>query len=119
MENINLRDLYSEIDAFIQERDWEQFHSVKNLTMALSIEAGELMEIFQWMSEEKSNDVKNHPELRTKLDDEIADVFVYLLRIAARTNTDLEQAVRKKMKKNREKYPVELAKGNCKKYNEY
>lgn len=119
MENINIRELYAEIDSFIQERDWEQFHSVKNLSMALSIEAGELMEIFQWMSEEQSNLVKDNPKLRTRLDDEIADVFVYLLRIAKRTNTDLESAVRNKMKKNKEKYPVELAKGNSKKYNEY
>lgn len=119
MKNINLPELYHEIASFSSERDWDQFHSVKNLSMALSIEAGELMEIFQWMSEEKSNQAKNDPVLRAKLDDEIADVFIYLLRIAAKTNTDLEVAVKNKMKKNAEKYPVELAKGNSKKYDEY
>ena len=87
--------------------------------MALTVEAGELMEIFQWMSEEKSNEIKNDSILKPKIDDEIADVFIYLLRIAAKTNTDLETAVLNKMQKNRDKYPVELAKGNSKKYNEY
>lgn len=119
MKNINLPELYREIEKFSSERDWDQFHSVKNLSMALSIEAGELMEIFQWMSEEKSNQCKDDTALRSKLDDEIADVFIYLLRITAKTGTDLELAVKNKMKKNAEKYPVELAKGNSKKYNEY
>src|SRR5690606_19388722 len=116
MKNINLQELYHEIENFSSERDWDQFHSVKNLSMALSIEASELMEIFQWMSEESSNEVKNESSIRERLDDEIADVFIYLLRIVAKTNTDLEQAVKNKMKKNALKYPVELAKGNSKKY---
>lgn len=119
MQNLNLSELYLEIEKFSKDRDWDQFHSVKNLSMALSIEASELMEIFQWMNEENSNQAKNDPALKTKIDDEIADVFIYLLRIAAKTNTDLNMAVRNKMKKNIEKYPVELAKGNSKKYNEY
>ncbi len=119
MQNLNLNQLYQDIEKFINDRDWDQFHSVKNLTMALTVEASELMELFQWMSEEKSNQVKADPILKPKIDDEIADVFIYLLRIAAKTNTDLDTAVRNKMKKNSEKYPVELAKGNSKKYNEY
>ena len=119
MQNLNLNEIYQEIEKFSKDRDWDQFHSVKNLTMALSIEAGELMELFQWMPEEKSNQVKNDPALRTKIDDEIADVFIYLLRLVDKTNTNLDEAVRNKMKKNIAKYPVELAKGNSKKYDEY
>lgn len=119
MKNINAEKLLSEINTFIKERDWEQFHSVKNLTMALSVESSELMEIFQWMSEADSNVVKNDQQKMVKIQDELADIFVYLLRIADRTGVDLENAVYHKMKKNIEKYPVEKARGNSKKYNEY
>lgn len=110
--------LDQDITQFVKERDWEQFHSVKNLTMALNVESSELMEIFQWLSEEKSNDVKSDPKILSKVEDEVADVFVYLMRILNKTEIDLEKAVRNKMKKNADKYPVELSKGNSKKYDE-
>ncbi len=110
--------LDQDITQFVKERDWEQFHSVKNLTMALNVESSELMEIFQWLSEEKSNDVKSDPQILSKVEDEVADVFVYLMRILNKTEIDLEKAVRNKMKKNADKYPVELSKGNSKKYDE-
>src|SRR5690606_23757326 len=118
MKNINLPELYEEIEQFTHERDWDQFHSVKNLSMALSIEASELMEIFQWMSEEKSNAAKSNENIKSKIEDELADVFIYLLRIVHKTETDLEAVVRNKMKKNASKYPIELSKGNAKKYDE-
>lgn len=86
--------------------------------MALSVESAELMEIFQWLSEEKSNNVKSDPKILSKVEDEVADVFVYLMRILNKTEIDLEKAVRNKMKKNADKYPVELSKGNSKKYDE-
>lgn len=110
--------LNQDIEQFVKERDWEQFHSVKNLTMALNVESAELMEIFQWLSEEKSNNVKSDPKILAKVEDEVADVFVYLMRILNKTEIDLEKAVRNKMKKNADKYPVELSKGNSKKYDE-
>lgn len=110
--------LDQDITQFVKERDWEQFHSVKNLTMALNVESSELMEIFQWLSEEKSNDVKSDSKILSKVEDEVADVFVYLMRILNKTEIDLEKAVRNKMKKNADKYPVELSKGNSKKYDE-
>lgn len=118
MKNIDLMKLNQDIEQFVKERDWEQFHSVKNLTMALNVESAELMEIFQWLSEEKSNNVKSDPKILAKVEDEVADVFVYLMRILNKTEIDLEKAVRNKMKKNADKYPVELSKGNSKKYDE-
>lgn len=107
------------VNSFAKERDWDQFHSIKNLSMALSVESSELMEIFQWMTEEESNLVKSNPEKYQKVQEEVADVFVYLLRIASKADIDLEQAVRSKMEKNKAKYPVELSRGNSKKYNEF
>lgn len=119
MNQVNHPELLTIIKKFIADRDWEQFHSVKNLSMALTKEASELMEIFQWMKEEDSNVIQRDPKLKQKLEDELADVFVYLLRIADRTEVDLHQAVLRKMEKNAAKYPVELARGNSKKYNDY
>lgn len=119
MKNIDLQKLNEEIEQFVKDRDWDQFHSVKNLSMALSVECSELLEIFQWLSEDQSNQIKNHPELLSKAQDELADIFLYLMRILSKTNIDLETAVRSKMRKNAEKYPVELSKGNSKKYNEF
>lgn len=115
MDLIKLKKL---ADTFASERDWDQFHSVKNLSMALSVESSELLEIFQWMSESDSNQIKNNPEKMQKVEDEVADIFVYLLRIVSKTDIDLEQVVLKKMEKNKAKYPVELSKGNSKKYDE-
>lgn len=116
MKPLDLDSLMKELATFAKERDWDQFHSVKNLTMALSVEASELLEIFQWLSEEQSNNVKNDPKLKLKAEDEIADVFIYLLRVAGKLEVDIEEVARRKLKKNAEKYPVELAKGNAKKY---
>ncbi len=118
MKNIDLKKLNQDIEAFVKERDWDQFHSVKNLSMALNVESAELMEIFQWLSEEKSNQVKSDPKILSKVEDEVADIFVYLMRILSKTEIDLEKAVRNKMQKNADKYPVELSKGNSKKYDE-
>lgn len=116
MDILGLKEL---VNSFAKERDWDQFHSIKNLSMALSVESSELMELFQWMTEEESNAIKTNPEKYQKVQEEVADVFVYLLRIASKADIDLEQAVRSKMEKNKAKYPVELSRGNSKKYNEF
>jgi dCTP diphosphatase len=118
-KTLNLDQLNQEIKTFVDERDWEQFHSVKNLSMALAVEASELGEIFQWMKEEESNSAHLQAEIKTKIEDEVADVFIYLMRILSKTNIDLELAIRNKMEKNRKKYPAHLVKGNSKKYDEY
>jgi len=119
MKNIDLAKLNQDILNFVSERDWDQFHSVKNLSMALSVESSELLEIFQWMKEEDSNKVKNNPEVMEKVQDEVADIFLYLMRILHKTEIDLESAVRNKMKKNALKYPASQVKGSSKKYDEY
>lgn len=118
MKTINLENLNQIITKFAEDREWDQFHSVKNLSMALSVEGSELAEIFQWMTEEQSNKIKDNPEIMTKIEDEVADVFVYLMRIMKKTDIDLEKVVLAKMKKNEAKYPVELSRGISKKYNE-
>ncbi len=119
MKNIDLQKLNADIESFVSERDWDQFHSVKNLSMALSVESSELLEIFQWMTEQDSNNVKADSKIIQKVEDEVADIFVYLMRIVSKTDIDLEKVVRAKMKKNAEKYPASVVKGSSKKYDEY
>lgn len=116
MKPLDLEKLSNELKVFAEARDWDQFHSVKNLAMALSVEASELLEIFQWMSEEESGKAALNPKLKEKIEDEVADVFIYLLRIVNKSGLDLDAIVRDKMVKNAEKYPVEKSKGNAKKY---
>jgi dCTP diphosphatase len=116
MKPLDLEKLSNELKVFAEARDWDQFHSVKNLAMALNVEASELLEIFQWVTEEESNKSTLNPKLKEKIEDEVADVFIYLLRIVNKSGLDLDAIVRKKMVKNAEKYPVEKSKGNAKKY---
>lgn len=119
MKNIDTQHLINLIDNFIQERDWEQFHSPKNLAMALSVESSELLEIFQWMKEEDSLKLKDNLVALGKVEEELADIFYYLLRLSSKTNIDLSDALIKKMRKNAEKYPASQVKGSSKKYDEY
>jgi len=116
MKTLDLDNLMKQIKTFSEERDWDQFHSVKNLSMALSVESSELVEIFQWLTEEQSNNAKNDPKIKMKASEEVADIFIYLLRVVGKLEIDLDDAVRAKLIKNAEKYPVELAKGSAKKY---
>lgn len=118
MKTIDLCDLNLKIKKFSEDRDWDQFHSVKNLAMALNVECSELLEIFQWMKEEESNNIKAS-EIMSKIEDEVADIFIYLMRIMDKTGIDLEQVIIHKMKKNADKYPIDLSKGNAKKYTEF
>lgn len=115
---MDLEKLKHEIFEFSNERDWDQFHSLKNLAMALAVESSELLEIFQWMSEADSNNIHNDPKKNVALRDEVADVFIYLLRISTKAKINLEEAVLEKMKKNALKYPTDLSRGNSKKYDE-
>ncbi len=101
---------------FVRERDWEQFHTPKNLVMALSGEVGELVEHFQWLTPDESARITEEPEAATAVADEMADVLVYLLRLADVLNVDLAAAVATKVDKNRAKYPVETARGRARKY---
>lgn len=111
------KDLESLRDAlrhFAAERDWDQFHSPKNLASALVVEAGELLERFQWLTEERSRALS--AEEKKAVAEEIADVFVYLIRLADKLDVDLLAAARDKIARNAEKYPVAKARGNAKKY---
>ncbi|CAD7813557.1 hypothetical protein CHRY9390_02674 [Chryseobacterium aquaeductus] len=102
--------LIKEIIKFRDERDWEQFHNSKDLALALSVEASELLELFLWKNNEDFN--------LNKLKDELADVFMYAFLIANKNDLDIHQIVLDKIKKNADKYPVDKAKGNSTKYNE-
>lgn len=104
------------LKQFSEERDWEQFHSPKNLSMALSVEVSELVEIFQWLTDEQSYNLDDSKKQHAK--EEVADIAIYLLRICMKLNINLEDAIIKKMKINEEKYPVGKVKGSAKKYTE-
>tara|TARA_E500000331_G_scaffold105343_1_gene102082 strand:- start:7857 stop:8210 length:354 start_codon:yes stop_codon:yes gene_type:complete len=104
------------VDDFAEERDWEQFHSPKNLSMALMVEAAELAEHFQWLTGRQSGELS--PERLDEVAEEIADVLIYTLRLASRLDVDIETAAWAKLEKNRRKYPVEKARGTAKKYTE-
>lgn len=106
--------ILEEINKFSDDRDWNRFHSPKNLVMALTGEVGELNEIFQWLTEEESYSFTSDSKQHVK--DEVADIAIYLLRICMKLDIDLEDAILQKMKKNEEKYPIEKAKGSAKKY---
>ena len=109
---MNIKEIQYKLAKFAEERDWDQFHSPKNLVMALTSEVGELNELFQWLTEEQSQNV-DKDEIRQ----EIADIFIYLLRLTDKLGIDIEDAVREKIEINAKKYPVDLAKGNATKYN--
>ncbi len=111
-----LAELSEEVARFARERDWEQFHTPKNLAMGVTIEAAEVAEIFQWLTEEQSR--RLGPGQREHLADELADTFTYLLKLADAYGIDLVEAARRKLVKNAAKYPVEKAKGRAKKYDE-
>lgn len=113
----SLEQLKAPLQTFADERDWDQFHSPKNLSMALSVEASELVECFQWLTEEQSQNLST--EQYQAVVDEMADVQVYLLRLATKLDVNLLEAVEQKMVKNAAKYPAELVKGSSKKYTEY
>lgn len=117
--NLNLSELNTEIQKFSEERNWDQFHSVKNLAMALTVESAELLEVFQWLTEAQSNEIRTNEKIKLKAEEELADIFIYLIRILNKSDINIESAILNKMKRNAEKYPVELSKGNAKKYNEF
>ena len=111
-----LEGLREQLRNFAAARDWDQFHSPKNLAMALLVEAGELLETFQWLTEEQSRSLA--PDTQSAVSDEIADVLLYLIRLADQLGIDPVAAAQRKMVANEEKYPVEKARGNSKKYTE-
>ena len=106
-----------ELEKFADERDWTQFHSPKNLAMALSVEVSELLEHFQWLTAEQSASLDG--ATLDAISSEIADVQIYLLRLADKLGIDIESAVEAKMKENQAKYPADRVRGSAAKYTEY
>lgn len=102
---------------FAAERDWDQFHSPRNLATALAVEASELLEPFQWLTDEQSRALS--PEARAAVEQELADVLLYLVRLADKLDIDLERAARAKMTLNAQKYPIEKSRGSSRKYDEF
>jgi dCTP diphosphatase len=111
-----LESLTAALRRFAAERDWDQFHSPKNLAAALTVEAAELLEQFQWLTEEQSRNIT--ADKRIAVGHELADVFLYLLQIADKLQIDLVAAAQHKLELNASKYPVAQARGNSKKYSE-
>jgi dCTP diphosphatase len=116
-EDPDLEDLRRAISAFIQERDWEQFHSPKNLAMALSVEVAEIVEHFQWLTAEQSQNLPS--EKLAEIREEIGDVMIYLVELADKLGIDPVEATKAKVAINGQKYPAELVKGKASKYTEY
>lgn len=115
---INVDGAVQALREFAEERNWQQFHSPKNLVMALSGEVGELTEIFQWMTEADSHGAASVPETATAVRDEIADVALYLIRLADVLQVDLNAAIASKLASNAAKYPVEASRGVSTKYDQ-
>ena len=113
---IDVKGLSEALAAFSAERDWDQYHSPKNLVMALTGEVGELTEVFQWLSEAQSKLVATNPDTATAVREELADVTLYLVRLASVLGVDLNEAVTLKLQKNALKYPADKARGTHKKY---
>jgi len=113
-----LLEIKDRVLAFARERDWEQFHSPKNLSMAIAAEAGELLEHFLWMDSEVSRKVAEDPVRMARIREEIADIVIYCVELANMTGTDLSEAIASKMRQNAAKYPIEKAKGRSDKYTE-
>lgn len=106
-----LSQLRQVVDQFVAERDWHQFHTPKNLTMSLAVEAAELMEHFQWLTPEQSWEVADQPDKKAAVGEEISDVLCYLLALANELKLDLSAAFEAKMVKNVEKYPAQRYRG--------
>ena len=113
---MNITEIQKKLADFAQKRNWEQFHSPKNLVMALATEAAELLEIFQWLTEEQSKNIIKSKKDMDLVKEEIADVFIYFARLADKLDIDIEEEVLKKIALNEKKYPVELSKDNATKY---
>jgi NTP pyrophosphatase (non-canonical NTP hydrolase) len=113
----DLKKLQEKVVKFRDDRDWKQFHTPKDLAMSIAIEAAELMECFQWKNkEEVENYVKSEKSI--EIEEEMADIIVYLLNLSDVLGVDIIKAANEKLDKNNKKYPVEKSKGNAKKYSE-
>ena len=116
---ITLQEIKARIKQFIKERDWEQFHSPKNISMSISIEAAELMEHFQWLTTEQSKKLLKDKKKREEIEDELADIAIYIIDFCNLFNIDIEKIIIRKLDKSARKYPTNLVKGKPHKYTYY
>jgi NTP pyrophosphatase (non-canonical NTP hydrolase) len=112
-----MENLVKELRKFAEERDWEQFHSPKNLAMALVVEAAEIVEHFQWLTQEQSKSLP--PDKLEEIKEEIADVMIFLTNLADKLGIDLLEAAKGKIEKNKKNYPADKVRGKALKYTEY
>ena len=115
----NLHEFKEKIKNFCDARDWDQFHNAKELAIALSLEASELLEPFRFKSEKEIEELFKDSKKREEIEDEMADVLYFLVRLAQKYDVDLSEAFDRKMEKSAKKYPIDKAKGSNKKYNEF
>ncbi|HXX38549.1 MAG TPA: nucleotide pyrophosphohydrolase [bacterium] len=108
--------LRNQLRAFARERDWQRFHTPKNLAMSVAVEAAELLEIFQWLSDTQSSKISASTRDMARVREEMADVFIYLIRLADILSIDLEKAAAAKIARNARRYPVAASKGNAVKH---
>jgi len=116
-KTVTVQQLRDAMRSFVRERDWEQFHTPKNLSMSIAIEAAELMEHFQWRSPEESSRLDG--ELQRQVAEELSDIVLYALSMANALDLDLTEALLAKLEKNRRKYPAEQVRGKAHKYTHY
>jgi len=117
-DKTTVAELKEKVKKFCEARDWDQFHTAKDLALALIIEAAELLEHFRWKSEKEVKELLENPKKKEEMEDEMADILFFLTRLAQKYNIDLSQAAERKLAKNEKRYSVEKFKGSNKKYNE-
>lgn len=119
MDDYTVKELMYKVKEFCEERDWNQFHNPKDLAIGISTEANELLDIFRFKNADDMKAIFENKNKQEHIEEEIADVLFFVLRFAQMNNIDLKQALNKKLYKNAQKYPIDLAKGNNDKYNEF
>jgi len=115
---LNEQKIAEQLQKFATERDWDQFHTPKNIATSISVESAELLELFQWTRGQKDWNEISEVEVKEKIENEVADILLYLIRFADLAKIDLEKVALRKIELNAKKYPIETSKGSDKKYNE-
>lgn len=117
-QKTNIHELKEKIKKYCEDRDWDQFHGAKDLATALIIESAELLEHFRFKSKKEVEELFSNEKKRNEIEEEMADILYFLVRLAQKYDVDLTKVLNKKMEKNEKRYPIEKAKGSNKKYNE-
>lgn len=119
MMDYTIKELIKQVQDFCEQRDWDQFHNPKDLAIGISTEANELLDIFRFKNQVEMEELMHDEEKRIHVEEELADVFFFVLRFAQMNDMDLKEILESKIEKNGRKYPAEMVKGQNKKYNEY